>query len=327
MIGGGEAHDPRGLHALANLYVAWAEAKRGTSRDSKKAMTVRLRKFIGWCSEREISRPGEVTTAILERYQRYLFHCKKADGQPLRRKTQNLYLIEVRSLFRWLRKQGHVLYDPAADLELMKVEKVLPRHVLRAEEVEQVLNSIDTTHPAGLRDRAIFEVFYSTGLRRAEIAGLHIRDLDAERGILMVRLGKGKRDRVVPIGERAVAWVMKYLEDVRPLWALAADDDGALFLSDRGGPLSPDTLTKIGRRRMEDSGLYQKGDACHVFRHSAATAMLEGGADIRFIAEFLGHAQISTTQLYTRVTIDKLKAVHEATHPAAMLKKSDHSEG
>jgi integrase/recombinase XerD len=219
-----------------------------------------------------------------------------------------------------MKKQGHVLIDPATNLELLKVEKVLPKHVLKADEVDRVLNSIDITHPAGLRDRAIFEVLFSAGLRRAEVVGLKMHDLDVERGTLMVRLGKGKKDRLVPIGERAVAWVVKYLDEVRPLWAPAKDDDNSLFLSDRGTALAADTLTKIGRRRIEDSGLYQHGDACHVFRHSAATCMLEGGADIRYISEFLGHAQLTSTQIYTRVSIDKLKAVHTATHPAANLR-------
>ncbi len=315
-----------GLEALARAYVAWAEATRGASRESLKSMAMRLRRFVRWCTEREVTRPTEVTTGILERYQRSLFHYRKKDGQPLRRKTQNLYLIEVRSFFRWLKKQGHLPFDPAADLELMKVEKALLRHVLKAEEVDRVLNAIDTTHPAGLRDRAIFELLYSTGVRRAEAVRLRIADLDVERGTVMVRQGKGQKDRVVPIGERAIAWVVKYLDEVRPLWAPAMEDDGVLFLSDRGGPLAPDTLTKIGRRRIEESGLYQKGDACHVFRHSAATAMLRGGADIRHLAEFLGHAQLTTTQIYTQVTVDDLKQVHTATHPAAVLNRQGRGE-
>jgi integrase/recombinase XerD len=326
VIGAGEL-DPQGLEALARAYVAWAEATRGASPDSTKSMTMRLRRFVNWCTEREITRPSDVTTAVLERYQRSLFHYRKKDGQPLRRKTQNLYLIEVRSFFRWLKKQGRLHFDPAADLELMKVEKALLRHVLKADEVDQVLNTIDTTHPAGLRDRAILELLYSTGVRRAEAVRLRIVDLDVERGTVMVRLGKGKKDRVVPIGERAIAWVVKYLDDVRPLFVPATEDDGTLFLSDRGRPLAADTLTKIGRRRIEESGLYQKGDACHVFRHSAATAMLRGGADIRHLAEFLGHAQLTTTQIYTQVTVDDLKAVHTATHPAANLTPRPMADG
>jgi integrase/recombinase XerD len=196
----------------------------------------------------------------------------------------------------------------------------LPKHVLTADEVERVLATIDITHPVGLRDRAIFEVLFSSAVRRAEAVRLKIFDLDAERGTVTVRGGKGRKDRVVPIGERAIAWLMKYAEQARVLWAPATDDDGTLFLSDRGTPLAPDTLTKIGRRRIEESGLYQKADACHVFRHSAATAMLRGGADIRHLAEFLGHAQLTTTQIYTQVTVDDLKQVHTATHPAANLK-------
>jgi integrase/recombinase XerD len=213
------------------------------------------------------------------------------------------------------------LNDPSVDLELMKEEKTLPKHVLKAEEVDQVLNAIDISSPAGLRDRALFELMYSTGIRRGELVKLKVTDLDAEKGTLRVRHGKGKKERVSPIGERAVLWVMKYLEEVRPFWAPLDEDDGTLFVTDRRTPIALHTLSKIGRRRMEESGLYQTGDACHIYRHSAATAMLEHGADVRYIQQYLGHAQITTTQIYTRVTIDKLKEVHTATHPSAVMKK------
>jgi len=169
----------------------------------------------------------------------------------------------------------------------------------------------------GLRDRALFETMYSAGLRRAEAGKLKVFDIDMERGMLMVREGKGNKDRAVPIGARALGWIQKYLDLVRPFW-VKAEDDGALFLSDRGTALSLRMITSIGRKRMEACGLYQTGDACHIFRHSAASLMLEGGADIRYIQEYLGHAQLTTTQIYTKVTIEKLKAVHEATHPAKM---------
>jgi integrase/recombinase XerD len=309
--------DPKGIEALARRYLDWLIVQRGISRESKKATWMRLRRFVNYCEARALSHPTEVTREILEQYQKNLFHHRQRDGRPLKRKTQNLYLITVRTFFRWMQKQRVILYDPAAEIELMKVEKNLPHHVLRADEVDQVLNAIDTTLPAGLRDRALLETLYSAGIRRCEAVKLKVFDLDMERGMLMVREGKGKKDRVVPIGARALSWITKYLEEVRPFW-VTGEDDGSLFLSNRGTTISLRMLTSIGRRRMEASGLYQTGDALHIFRHSAATLMLEGGADIRYIQEYLGHAQLTTTEIYTKVSIEKLKAVHEATHPARL---------
>jgi integrase/recombinase XerD len=308
--------DPKSITVLAEKYVQDLIVARGISRESRKAMRMRLRRFITFCTERGVVHPIEVTQALLEQYQKYLFHHRQRDGRPLKRKTQNLYLTTVRTLFRWLQKQRHILYDPAAEIELMKVDRNLPHHVLTAQEADQVLNAIDMTQPAGLRDRALLETMYSAGIRRGEAVKLKVFDVDMERGMIRV-LGKGHKERLVPIGERALSWIQKYLEEVRPFW-VSAEDDGSLFLSNRGTPLSLRMMTSIGRRRMEDSGLYRTGDACHVFRHSAATLMLEGGADIRYIQEYLGHAQLTTTEIYTKVSNVKLKEVHEATHPAKL---------
>jgi integrase/recombinase XerD len=169
--------------------------------------------------------------------------------------------------------------------------------------------------PLGLRDRAVLEVLYSTGVRRSELAHLSLFDLDHERQTLMVRQGKGRRDRFVPLGERARSWVARYLAEVRP--ALASEpDDGTLFLTADGTAFSPDRLTQIARGYVEASGVDKVG-ACHLFRHTMATLMLEGGADIRYIQAMLGHAELSTTQIYAQVSIRALQAVHEATHPGA----------
>ena len=183
-------------------------------------------------------------------------------------------------------------------------------------EVEDVLAQPTLDSPDGLRDRAILEVFYSTGIRAAELAGLRIFDLDPARGTLTVNAGKGGRHRVVPIAERAVAWCEKWLLDGRPQLAVPPDDDPRLFVNVRGGPLSSKTLTAIARKHLDAAAITKPG-SCHLFRHTAATLMLEGGADIRFIQAMLGHAELTTTQLYAHVAIGPLKAVHEACHPGA----------
>jgi integrase/recombinase XerD len=162
----------------------------------------------------------------------------------------------------------------------------------------------------------MLEVLYSTGARRGELAGLDLGDLDAERGLALVREGKGRKDRMVPVGDRALAWVAKYLRESRP--SLTAESTrGSLFVTETGERLSTSWLTDLVRTYVERSGVAKVG-ACHLFRHTCATLMLEGGADIRFIQQLLGHAELSTTEIYTRVSIVKLKEIHRATHPARL---------
>lgn len=277
-----------------------------------------LRRFAAWCVERSLLRPSEITRPILERYQRWLFHYRRPDGRPLSFKSQTQILVAVRGLFRFLARQGRILMNPAADLDMPREEKRLPQHVLTTAEADQIMNQPNVHDVLGLRDRAILETLYSTGIRRTELTNLLVPDIDINRETLFVRLGKGKKDRIVPIGERALAWACKYLYEVRPR-IVVEPDCGRFFLSRDGGPIAPATLTGFVREYVIQSGIGKPG-ACHIFRHTMATLMLEGGADVRFIQEMLGHANLETTQIYTRVSIQKLKAIHDATHPGAKLK-------
>ena len=195
------------------------------------------------------------------------------------------------------------------------------------QQVEAILNLSDVKTLLGLRNRAIMEVFYSSGIRRMELIGLKLYDLDIERGTLMVRMGKGRKDRFIPVGSRACAWVDKYLMQVRPE-IVAGYDDQTLFLDDFGQPMTVRFLGDLIRRHVEAGGITTPG-ACHVFRHAMATHMLENGADIRFIQAMLGHANLETTQIYTQVSMTKLKEIHSATHPARLerLKGVDKAQG
>jgi integrase/recombinase XerD len=210
--------------------------------------------------------------------------------------------------------------NPASELVLPKKPMGLPRAILTISEVEQVLNQCEVDTPLGVRNRAMFEVLYSSGIRRMEAVQLKVWDVDIERGTLMVRHGKGNKDRLLPLGERACAWLRRYIEEVRPLLETGADED-ILFLYEMGGAIPPDRLSDLAKRHMHTAGISYAG-ACHLFRHACATHMLDGGADIRFIQEMLGHARLDTTQVYTRVSIAKLKAIHTATHPARLERRS-----
>jgi site-specific recombinase XerD/transposase len=162
-----------------------------------------LKIFIGWCDERNLDKPQDITRPILERYRRYLYHYRKKDGDPISFATQQQRLVPIKAFFKWLARENYILYNPASELELPKVHKRLPKHILTAQEVEQILNQTALHGDLGIRDRAIIETLYSTGIRRAELINLKLYDVDTQNGTLMVREGKGKKDRMLPLGEQA----------------------------------------------------------------------------------------------------------------------------
>jgi integrase/recombinase XerD len=282
-------------------------------------------RFITWCDERGLDRPQDITRPILERYQRHVYHYRKHNGQPLTISAQLGLILPLQAWFKWLTKQNHILYNPAADLDLPTRPKALPKGLLSVAQIEEVLNTCDVTKPEGLRMRAMLETLYSTGIRRFELAGLKLFDVDIERGCLMVRLGKGAKDRLVPVGDRACAWLGKYLNEVRPE-LVTNHDDYTLFLDDDGRGFDPGKLGDHVKKHLTAAGVTHVG-ACHLFRVACATHMLENGADIRFIQSLLGHAKLDTTQIYTLVSLAKLKEVHNATHPARLHRVRDDGEG
>lgn len=311
----GAEGDAQGFAAMADAYLE-ALRVRNYSEATIASREHHLREFIHWAEERGLTRPTEVTKPTLERYQRWLYHYRKKNGQPLSFRSQHGCLVPVRALFKWLCRQNLLLANPAADLDLPRAEKRLPRHVLTAGEAERVLAMPDVSSPLGQRDRAILETLYSTGMRRMELLGLKLYDLDAERGTVFIRQGKGKKDRMIPMGDRAFSWVRRYLEEGRPQLVLSPDD-GTVFLTNVGLVFEANRLTQMVRDYV-DAAQVGKTGSCHMFRHTCATLMLEGGADIRFIQQMLGHAKLETTQIYTQVSIRQLKEVHTRTHPARL---------
>jgi integrase/recombinase XerD len=310
----GNPDDPQGMIVLLNKHIEWMQVRNYSPQ------TIQLRIFyvgffIRWCEERGVVQPAEVTRQVIQRYQRYLYHYRKRNGDPLSFRTQHARLIPLRGWFKWLARENYILYNPAAEVELPKLEYRLPKHVLTATEAEQVIAQANVSENLGIRDRAILETLYSTGIRRMELCGLHTYDLDVERGTLIVRQGKGRKDRMVPIGERALAWIDRYISEVRPGLLVGHHNDDVLFLTHLGEPFRPDQLTLLVGRYVEASDVGKHG-SCHLFRHTMATLMHDNGADIRFIQAMLGHSKLTTTEIYTQVSIKKLKEIHTATHPA-----------
>jgi integrase/recombinase XerD len=285
-----------------------------------------LKTFLAWAAERDLTRAGQITRPILESFQRWLWRYQKPNGQRLGWSTQRNTLGILKDFFRWITRQNVILHNPASELELPRPEKRLPQEVLTLLEVECLLGMPDVTDPLGVRDRAMLEVFYSTGMRRTELCRLDLADLNTERRTVHVRQGKGKKDRMVPVGLRAIHWVERYLKEVRPRLCLDTRTQ-ALFLTGYGDAFNPDVLSRMVSAWLKQAGLKRKG-CCHVLRHSCATHMLENGADIRFIQQLLGHEKLDTTAIYTEVSIKQLQEVHARCHPSARLaRSSSQSEG
>jgi len=299
------------------LHFEWL-LMSGHTQEGVRSRRTPIRRFIAWCMERGITDPRDITKPMLERYQRHLFYYRKSDGAPMTSGTQAGLLAPIRAYFKWLAQQNHILYNPASELQLPKQPKSLPKTILTVAEVEAILAEADPGTVAGLRDRALLETLYSTGLRRMEIPKLTLHDVDIARGIVQVRQGKGGRDRVIPIGARACAWLDRYLLEARP--QLLAGDTMALFVTDYGDPLPAEWVATKVKRHMEFAGIHKPGST-HLLRHACATHMLEGGADIRFIQAMLGHASLTTTEIYTHVSIDKLREIHAASHPARLARR------
>ena len=311
--------DPHSLAAQAERHLLWLEV-RGYSASTLENRRRYLVDFCLWCADRGITMPAELTRLVLDLYQRYIAHATRPDCMPLSVKTQRHKLDAVAGLCKWMARERLLLYNPAAEMEMPRQPVTLPHAVLSAEEAEKVLAVPDVSTPLGLRDRAMLETFYSTGIRRAELVALRVSDLDLEREAMAVRQGKGKKDRFLPVGERATAWISKYLAEARP-YLVFGEDNGALFLTTDGTPLGLNYLSGLIRRIVTLAGLGKQG-SCHLLRHTMATLMLEGGADVRFIQQMLGHANLDTTMIYTRVSIEALRLVHAATHPGARLRRA-----
>jgi len=303
-----------GLSAYLAHYLEWMKVK-GFSEETLKRKDSAIRQFIQWCDERDLNDPRAITKPMLERYQRHLYYYRKADGNALAFSTQNVFMSAIKSWFKWLTQENYTPSNPASEVMVMKRPQKLPAVVLSVEEVETILYSVDSDTLEGVRDRAILEVLYSTGIRRKELCHLQVYDLDSTHRSLFVREGKGSKDRSIPIGQRAIDWVSRYQDKVRPQLLIDGNEQ-TLFLTSYGEAYTSSALGHLVRRLLDQAGLNKPG-GCHLFRHAMATHMLDNGAELRYIQAILGHSNINTTTVYTHLAIETLKQVHAATHPAA----------
>jgi integrase/recombinase XerD len=295
------------ISATISSFLAYVKVEKGLSSNTVSAYRRDLVKFDVFAQKRKLSLEG-VSRDDLVDFLAGLYRLK------LESRTVARHLVTLRNFFRFAQIQELITADPSINLESPKIRRSLPGY-LRLEEVERLLEQPDSTTALGLRDRAMLEVLYSTGLRVSELIGLRVSDLDSKVGCVRC-IGKGDKERIVPVGRKALVMVEKYLRDARPKLLGRLRGSPTLFVNRRGVSLSRVGVWKIFSGYGKRAGL-RVSLTPHMLRHSFATHLLERGADLRSVQLMLGHADISTTQIYTHVVEERLKQIYKAHHPRA----------
>ncbi len=296
------------MKAYLEQYLIFLRYEKNLSENSIAAYKKDLERYTAYLSARKINRPEE----IKDRHIRPLLQILSELGLTPSSIARNL--SSIRSFHRFLIAEELLQTDPTEHIEGPKLRRHLPS-VLTFQEIETILEGINTKHPSGLRDRAMIELLYASGLRISELLQLPIREIYFTEGFLRI-LGKGSKERLVPTSARALNWVRSYLDRGRPYLDRHQRGKGLAFLSVRGTGMSRMGFWKLIRQYVQQSGI-RKDIHPHTFRHSFATHLLEGGADLRAVQEMLGHADISTTQIYTHLDRTYLKQIYDEFHPRA----------
>ncbi len=298
------------MEEFLNKYKDYLKFERGFAGLTIRFYIRDLKEFLKYISDKKIKKGNieKILPSIIREYLASIFKGRK-------KSTVGRKLASLRTFFQFLEREGAVERDPTEGLSFPKVPKSLPKF-LNQDEAKVLVESPEESRTLAVRDRAMLELLYSSGLRVSELTGLNIQDIDMENDLLRVK-GKGGKERVVPFGEKAKEALHKYLDKRKELLSgRGLIDTGALFLNYRGERLTARSVGRIIKRYRAKSGL-SKEVSPHVLRHSFATHLLEGGADLRVIQELLGHSSLSTTQRYTHISVDRLMEVYKRSHPRA----------
>jgi integrase/recombinase XerD len=304
---------------LLEKYIRNAKAKGWSERSVKIARSY-IRRFMDYLEENQITDITKITKKIISDYSLHLLLYKVRIGNEGKTKPYNAtsrmnILVYVKDFFGFLRRENIILFDPSAGVSLPKIPKTLSRDIPTLNEVDRILSCIDKSIKWGLRDYAIIETLYSSGLRSSELVKLKLEDIDFENRFLTVRKGKFDKPRTVPLSNSTILALSEYIEKNRPGFVKNGKDEGFIFLSSRGGgkliTVSINTIVQVYAKK---AGI-KKHLIPHSFRYACATHMLRNGADIRFVQELLGHESLQVTQGYTRVVKGDLKRMIRLYHP------------
>lgn len=294
------------LDKLVDDYINFILVEKRVSHNTVDAYSHDLRRYIDYLYRLGV---GDLQDVSSEDVVSYLAELRKSNIAP---NTINRKLAAIRGFYKFLIREGRLGENPVANIGLAKVWMRLP-DTLSKEEVEQILSQPDASSPMSIRDRAMLELLYAAGLRVSELVNLNISNINWQVGYL-VAVGKGNKERIIPIGNMAYKWLTKYIDEARPQLLKGKTSTDILFTNRFGKKLSRQGFWKIVRQYACRAGLLKKIHP-HTFRHSFASHLLEGGADLRSVQTMLGHADISTTQIYTHITREKLKEIHRKYHP------------
>lgn len=313
-----EEEELKEIEVLIEKYVQ-DRKRQGYSEKTEVNDRWGLEWFVKYLKKQDVKNISEISCEILCRYQRYLYEAIGSHGKSLSLPSQTNLLIHVRTWFQWLTRKEYVMADPSSVLILPKIKQSLPKNILSPKEIEKVLNVPNVESELGLRDRAVMELLYGSGLRNKEVTGLKVYDVNLQEQEVFVNNGKGGKDRVVPLGEIACKYVELYLKQVR--WNLLGkrEDEGNLFLTDEGKKLGRSLINMIVKTRAKQAGIKKRGTA-HGMRHAFATHLLKAGANLRYIQALLGHKNLETTQIYTHVEVSDLKRELRRCHPREQKK-------
>jgi len=297
------------------------------NRDPNSLAWIRclLARFFSFAEAAGVKDLSEIDDRLLLKYQMTISEMKTKRGQTYAVTTQNMHLTALRGLFRFLRRAGDIESDPSLDIELARLPQRLPAGILGVAEVFKVIEQPDLSQATGIRDRAVLEVLYSSGIRRSELINLDLDDLNFELETLFIRQGKGRKDRVVPIGQFAKRWLGEYLA-IRPTLTGESHTTGALFLSCRGRRIDKEAVRMIVKTHVQKSGITQRITP-HSFRHMCATHLLDNGANVVHLQRLLGHACLNTTARYLQVSILGLKQAHARFHPRERMAREGMGPG
>ena len=299
----------RGLDIAVTILEYKRQMKvKGYAKNSITLYSWGLECFKDFLIARNINDLRKVTRKIMEDYQAEIM------TQPIAMETKALKLRAVKRLFESLEQNHQLLINPSTHIVETNRQHRKLGVVLSIEEMKRLLNEPNLSLPVQIRDKAIMEVLYSTAIRSNELLSLQVYDVDLKDQVLYTRKGKGKKQRVVPLGKHAVQYLKEYLEKIRPRYAKKNPKERALFLTNRGPALTWNAIRANVNDYRKKAGI-RKTVGIHTFRRSCATHMLQQGADIRYIQKLLGHKYLKTTQVYTRVMPVDVKKTHEATHP------------
>jgi len=272
-----------------------------------------LARFFAFLEDERIDSLSDITRDVVEGYRRHIFYSRSQRGGPVSARTQSGRLSAVKAFLRYLARESYLLIDPGQGVDLPRGPRTLPRNIPNEQEVVRMVEAPNTATILGLRNRAILELLYASAIRNSELLALQVSDVRFDRTEVHVRLGKGAKDRILPIGQEAAHWILRYLREARP-HLIGRPDETALFLSSKKNRLGTIGLIALVAAAGERAGIRQRMTP-HALRHACATHMLERGAELRHLQEFLGHESPDPTQRYARVVISDLRAMHKRFHP------------